>query len=77
MAQQNKKKRKRRVQPRFYVIISIFTLLILVLFFLIAVTIVGCVHENRTREQFRIEEERLQADPDNVHLQKQGVIPML
>ncbi len=62
MAQQNKKKRKRRVQPRFYVIISIFTLLILVLFFLIAVTIVGCVHENRTREQFRIEEERLQAE---------------
>lgn len=62
MAQHNKKKRRRRVQPRFYVIVSIFLLLVLVLIALITWTVIGCVQENRTHNQFMIEEERLRSE---------------
>ena len=59
---QHKKKRKRRVQPRFYVIISVFILLVLVLFILIGWTVFSCIKENRMRDQFMIEEERLRSE---------------
>lgn len=66
MTQQHRKKRRRKVQPRFYVIVSIFALLILVLFALIAWTVIGCVRDNREEQerynQFLIEEERLQSE---------------
>ena len=59
---QHKKKRKRRVQPRFYVIISVFFLLVLVLFILIGWTVVSCIKENRMHDRFMIEEERLRSE---------------
>ena len=66
MTQQHKKKRRRRVQPRFYVIVSIFALLVLVLIALIAWTVVGCIQDNREEKerhnQFLVEEARLQSE---------------
>jgi outer membrane protein assembly factor BamB len=53
MAQQHKKKRKKRIQPRFYVIISIFLLLVLILIVLIVWTVGSCIAERRNEEQFR------------------------
>ena len=65
MTQQHRKK-KRKIQPRFYVIVSIFALLVLVLIALIIWTVSGCIRENREEQerhnQFLIEEERLQSE---------------
>lgn len=66
MTQTHRKKKRRRVQPRFYVIVSIFALLVLVLIALIAWTAISCIQERREEQerhnQFLIEEERLQAE---------------
>ncbi len=68
MTQQHKKRKRRRVQPRFYVIVSIFALLLLVLVVLIAWTAISCIQEHREEQerhnQFLIEEERLRAEYD-------------
>ena len=54
------------MQPRFYVIVSIFALLVLVLIALIAWTVVGCIQDNREEKerhnQFLVEEARLQSE---------------
>lgn len=66
MTQQHRRKKRRRVQPRFYVIVSIFALLVLVLIALIAWTAISCIQERREEQerhnQFLIEEERLQSE---------------
>ena len=66
MTQQYRKKRRRKIQPRFYVIVSIFALLVLILIGLIIWTVSGCIRENREEQerhnQVLIEEERLQSE---------------
>ncbi len=65
MAKQNKRRKRRKVQPRFYVIITIFIVLILTLIALVVWTVTSCIQENRAEEerhnQFLIEEQQLQS----------------